>query len=68
MGGTLTRDALVVVQTAAALVLLVGAEINSEMDCALRSAACVREKPPPPAETVDTEPATETPSTSASKP
>ena len=44
-----------------ALVLLVGAEINSEIDCARRSAARVREKPPPPAETVDTEPATETP-------
>ena len=45
-----------------ALVLLIGAEINSEVDCALRSASCERDaKPPPPAETVDTEPAVETP-------
>ena len=44
-----------------ALILLIGAEINSEVDCALRSASCEREKPPPPAETVDTEPVTETP-------
>ena len=44
-----------------ALILLIGAEINSEVDCALRSAACEREKPPAPAETVDTQPATETP-------
>ena len=40
---------------------IVGAEINSEVDCALRSASCEREKPPEPAETIDTEPATETP-------
>ena len=44
-----------------ALVLLIGAEINSEVDCALRSAACEREKPPPPAEANETEPAVETP-------
>ena len=44
-----------------ALILLVGAEINSEVECALRSAACERGKPPPPAETVDTQPAVETP-------
>jgi len=44
-----------------ALILLVGAEINSEVDCALRAASCEREKPPAPAETLNTEPATETP-------
>jgi membrane protein len=44
-----------------ALILLIGAEINSEVDCALRSASCEREKPPPPAETVATEPAVQTP-------
>ena len=44
-----------------ALILLIGAEINSEVDCALRAASCAREKPPDPMETVDTEPATETP-------
>ena len=44
-----------------ALILLIGAEINSEVDCALRAASCEREKPPAPAETVDTKPATETP-------
>lgn len=44
-----------------ALILLIGAEINSEVDCALRAEACSREKPPIPAETVDTQPATETP-------
>lgn len=44
-----------------ALMLLVGAEINSEIDCAVRSAACEREKPPPPRELAETEPATDTP-------
>jgi uncharacterized BrkB/YihY/UPF0761 family membrane protein len=44
-----------------ALVLLVGAEINSEVDCALRADACEREKPPPPEVIADTEPARETP-------
>lgn len=44
-----------------ALILLIGAEINSEVDCALRAKSCEREKPPAPAETVDTQPATETP-------
>jgi membrane protein len=44
-----------------ALILLIGAEINSEVDCVLRDEACEREKPPEPAETVDTRPATETP-------
>lgn len=44
-----------------ALVLLVGAEINSEVDCAVRAAACEREKPPPPAELAETEPAPQTP-------
>jgi membrane protein len=44
-----------------ALVLLVGAEINSEIDAAKRAMAHKLEKPPPPAETLDTEPATNTP-------
>jgi membrane protein len=44
-----------------ALMLLIGAEINSEVDCALRRAACERGKPPPPEEIVETVPATETP-------
>ncbi|MEO6435294.1 MAG: YihY/virulence factor BrkB family protein [Tepidisphaeraceae bacterium] len=44
-----------------ALVLLIGAEINSEIDAAIRTAAKVQEKPPPPAEMIDTEPAQETP-------
>jgi membrane protein len=44
-----------------ALVLLVGAEINAEIDAALRAAAHVREKPPPAAEVVDTEATKETP-------
>jgi membrane protein len=44
-----------------ALVLLVGAEINSEIDAAKRAAAHVRQKPPPPAEVSETEPAKQTP-------
>jgi membrane protein len=44
-----------------ALVLLVGAEINAEVDAALRAEAHEREKPPPPKEVVETEPAKQTP-------
>ena len=44
-----------------ALVLLVGAEINAEVDSAMRSAAGERETPPPARETVDAEQAKETP-------
>ncbi|HYO07686.1 MAG TPA: YihY/virulence factor BrkB family protein [Tepidisphaeraceae bacterium] len=44
-----------------ALLLLIGAEINAEVDCAIRDKACMRDKPPPARETVDTEPAVETP-------
>jgi uncharacterized BrkB/YihY/UPF0761 family membrane protein len=44
-----------------ALVLLVGAEINSEVDAALRAAHHERIKPPPPSETEDTRPVKDTP-------
>jgi len=44
-----------------ALVLLIGAEINSEIDAALRAMHHEKMKPPPPEVTVDTEPAVETP-------
>jgi hypothetical protein len=44
-----------------ALVLLIGAEINSEIDAAKRSFAHEQMKPPPPQEIVDTQPAVETP-------
>lgn len=44
-----------------ALVLLVGAEINSEIDAAKRKWAHEQVKPPPPQETVDTQPVPEAP-------
>ena len=44
-----------------ALVLLIGAEINAEVDCAMRAAECERDKTPPPREIAETEPAKETP-------
>jgi membrane protein len=44
-----------------ALVLLVGAEINSEIDAAQRAFAHEKAKPPPPEVTVDTQPAVKTP-------
>jgi membrane protein len=45
-----------------ALLLLIGAEINAEVDCALREMAHVPQPhTPPPEETKDTEPAVETP-------
>jgi uncharacterized BrkB/YihY/UPF0761 family membrane protein len=44
-----------------ALVLLIGAEINSEIDAAQRQFDHEQSKPPPPEETKDTEPAVQTP-------
>jgi membrane protein len=44
-----------------ALVLLVGAEINSEIDAAKRKWHHEQAKPPPPETTIDTKPALETP-------
>jgi membrane protein len=44
-----------------ALVLLIGAEINSEIDAAKRAMHHEKMKPPPPEEVVDTQPAVETP-------
>ena len=44
-----------------ALVLLVGAEINSEIDAALRAMHHEKAKPPPPEIVIDTEPVKETP-------
>jgi hypothetical protein len=44
-----------------ALVLLIGAEINAEIDAAKRLFAHEQVKPPPPEITVDTHPATDTP-------
>jgi membrane protein len=44
-----------------ALVLLIGAEINAEVDAGLRAMAHKTIKPPPMEETKDTRPATETP-------
>jgi membrane protein len=44
-----------------ALVLLIGAEINSEIDAFFRKQHHEPDKPPPPSETQDTQPAVETP-------
>lgn len=44
-----------------ALVLLIGAEINAEVDAALRAIAHEKQKPPPPDVVVDTEAAKQTP-------